>query len=150
MSHARLKIAIATLCAVLALPPASAAQDFYAGKTVTIFSGHQPGSLYDTNARFVARHLPRFIPGNPAMIVRNMPGAGTLAASNHVANLAPKDGTALALIARGVAIEPLLGGQGIRFEPLTLELDRLEQPGGLRRRGARRYRRQDARRRQGA
>jgi hypothetical protein len=54
------------------------------------------------------------------MIVRNMPGAGTLAASNHVANLAPKDGTALALIARGVAIEPLLGGQGIRFEPLTL------------------------------
>ncbi len=120
MSHARLKIAIATLCAVLALPPASAAQDFYAGKTVTIFSGHQPGSLYDTNARFVARHLPRFIPGNPAMIVRNMPGAGTLAASNHVANLAPKDGTALALVARGVAIEPLLGGQGMRFEPLTL------------------------------
>jgi len=120
MSRVRLKVSIATLCAVLALPPASAAQDFYAGKTVTIFSGHQPGSLYDTNARFVARHLPRFIPGNPAMIVRNMPGAGTLAASNHVANVAPKDGTALALIARGVAIEPLLGGQGIRFEPLTL------------------------------
>ena len=63
---------------------------------------------------------PRFIPGNPAMIVRNMPGAGTLTASNHVANLAPKDGTALALIARGVAIEPLLGGQGVRFEPLKL------------------------------
>ena len=102
------------------VPSASGAQDFYAGKTVTIFSGHQPGSLYDTNARFMARHLPRFIPGNPAMIVRNMPGAGTLAASNHVANVAPKDGTALALVARGVAIEPLLGGQGIRVEPLKL------------------------------
>jgi hypothetical protein len=114
------KVAIAAFYAVLMVPSVSAAQDFYAGKTVTIYSGHQPGSLYDTNARFVARHLPRFIPGNPAMIVRNMPGAGTLAASNHVANLAPKDGTALALIARGVAIEPLLGGQGIRFDPLKL------------------------------
>ena len=49
-----------------------------------------------------------------------MPGAGTLAASNHVASLAPKDGTALALVARGVAIEPLIGGQGVRFEPLKL------------------------------
>ena len=91
---------------------------------MTIYSGHQPGSLYDTNARFVARHLPRFIPGNPTVIVRNMPGAGTLTASNHVANLAPKDGTALALIARGVAIEPLLGGQGVRFDPLEAPLDR--------------------------
>jgi tripartite-type tricarboxylate transporter receptor subunit TctC len=98
----------------------AAAQDFYAGKTVTIYSGHNPGSLYDTNARFVARHLPRFVPGNPTVIVRNMPGAGTLTASNHVANLAPKDGTALALVARGVAIEPLIGGPGVRFEPLAL------------------------------
>jgi Tripartite tricarboxylate transporter family receptor len=113
------KVAIAAFSTVL-LTSVSGAQDFYAGKTVTIYSGHQPGSLYDTNARFVARHLPRFVPGNPAMIVRNMPGAGTLSASNHVANVAPKDGTALALIARGVAIEPLLGGQGIRFEPLKL------------------------------
>jgi hypothetical protein len=115
-------IAIAATIAVglLLQPSMSAAQDFYAGKTITIFSGHQPGSLYDTNARFVARHLPRFVPGNPSMIVRNMPGAGTLAASNHVANVAPKDGTALALVARGVAIEPLLGGQGVRFDPLKL------------------------------
>lgn len=120
MLHARLKLAIVASLVVLALPSGAATQDLYAGKTVTIFSGHNPGSLYDTNARFVARHLPRFIPGTPAMIVRNMPGAGTLTASNHVANLAPKDGTALALIARGVAIEPLLGGPGIRFEPVKL------------------------------
>ena len=109
----------AVLAAVLAVQPAPA-QDFYADKTVTIYSGHQAGSLYDTNARFVARHLPRFLPGKPTMIVRNMPGAGTLTASNHVANAAPKDGTTLALVARGVAIEPLLGGQGVRFDPLKL------------------------------
>ena len=123
---------IVAALAVVIVQSTAAAEDFYAGKTVTIYSGHQPGSLYDTNARFVARHLPRFIPGNPTVIVRNMPGAGTLTASNHVANLAPKDGTALALIARGVAIEPLIGGQGVRFEPLGASLDRLDQPGGLR------------------
>jgi tripartite-type tricarboxylate transporter receptor subunit TctC len=104
----------------LALSFPAAADDFYAGKTLTIYVGHQPGSLYDTNARFVARNLPRFLPGNPNVIVRNMPGAATLNAANHAANLAPKDGTALALIARGVAMEPLLGGQGVRFDPLKL------------------------------
>ena len=87
---------------------------------MTLVVGYQAGSLYDTNARFVARHLARFIPGNPTVIVRNMPGAGTLMAANNVANLAPKDGTTIALIARGMSIEPLLGGQGVRFEPLAL------------------------------
>jgi tripartite-type tricarboxylate transporter receptor subunit TctC len=120
MLPARFKLAIVAAAAVAVVQSTAAAEEFYAGKTVTIYSGHQPGSLYDTNARFVARHLPRFIPGNPTVIVRNMPGAGTLTASNHVANLAPKDGTALALIARGVAIEPLIGGQGVRFEPRAL------------------------------
>ena len=109
----------ALLAMVLALQPASA-QDFYAGKTITIYSGHAPGSLYDTSARFIARHWPRFIPGHPNVLVRNMPGAGSLNASNHVANVVLKDGTALALPARGVAIEPLLGGAGVRFDPLTL------------------------------
>ena len=120
MLPVRFNLLIAAAVAVAIVPSTAAAEDFYAGKTVTIYSGHQPGSLYDTNARFVARHLPRFIPGNPTVIVRNMPGAGTITASNHVANVAPKDGTALALIARGVAIEPLIGGQGIRFEPRAL------------------------------
>ncbi len=120
MLRGKLKVSIAAFGAVLVLQTAAVADEFYAGKTVTIFSGHQPGSLYDTNARFVARHLPRFIPGHPTVIVRNMPGAGTLSAANHVANVAPKDGTTLALIARGVALEPLLGGAGVRFEPLKL------------------------------
>src|SRR5262245_64813253 len=110
----------AALFAACLLSSSASAQDFFAGKTVTLVVGYQAGSLYDANARFVARHLARFIPGNPTVIVRNMPGAGTLTAANNVANLAPKDGTSIALIARGMSIEPLLGGQGVRFEPLAL------------------------------
>jgi tripartite-type tricarboxylate transporter receptor subunit TctC len=116
--HTRLMPGLILGAMVAAMP--AVAQEFYADKTITIYSGHAPGSLYDTNARFVARHLGRLLPGKPNVLVRNMPGAGTLTASNHVANVAPKDGTALMLPARGVAIELLLGGQGVRFEPLKL------------------------------
>ncbi len=112
--------AIAAVAVTVCLQPSAHAQDFFAGKTVTLIVGYQAGSLYDANARFVARHLARFIPGNPTVIVRNMPGAGTLTAANNVANLAPKDGTTIGLSARGMSIEPLLGGQGVRFEPLAL------------------------------
>ena len=101
----------AVLIAACLQAPSASAQDFFAGKTVTLVVGYQAGSLYDANARFVARHLARFIPGNPTVIVRNMPGAGTLTAANNVANLAPKDGTTIALIARGMSIEPLLGAR---------------------------------------
>lgn len=92
----------------------------FAGKTVTLVVGYGAGSGYDINARFVARHLARHIPGQPTVLVRNMPGAGSLNAANHVANLAPRDGTMLGIVARGMAIEPLLGGQGVRFEPVKL------------------------------
>lgn len=108
-------LAAAALCV-----QAAGAAEFFAGKTLTLVVGYQAGSLYDTNARFVARHLARFIPGSPTVIVRNMPGAGTLNAANHVATVAPRDGTTIGLIARGMAIEPLLGGQGVRFDPLAL------------------------------
>ncbi|MGH6771320.1 MAG: Bug family tripartite tricarboxylate transporter substrate binding protein [Xanthobacteraceae bacterium] len=105
----------------LALPAAPAtAADFYADKTITLICGYGSGSGYDVNARFVARHIARHIPGNPTVIVRNMPGAGSLNAANHIANSAPKDGTTLGIVARGMSIEPLLGGKGVRFDPLKL------------------------------
>jgi tripartite-type tricarboxylate transporter receptor subunit TctC len=97
------------------------AQDYFAGKTMTIVVGYgQGGSGYDVNGRFVARHLSRFLPGTPTIIVQNMLGAGTLTAANHVANVAPKDGTTLALVARGMGIEQLMGGQNVRFDPLKI------------------------------
>lgn len=109
-------------CAVSAAPCACAnAQDFFAGKTMTIVVGYgQGGSGYDVNGRFVARHLPRFLPGAPTIIVQNMLGAGTLTAANHVANVAPKDGTTMALVARGMGIEQLMGGPNVRFDPLKI------------------------------
>jgi len=102
------------------LSPTASADEFFAGKTITIVAGYGAGSGYDINARFVARHIARHIPGKPTVIVRNMPGAGSQNAGNHVANLAPKDGTTLGVVARGLAIEPLMGGQGVHLDPVKL------------------------------
>lgn len=113
-------------CAVAALSliaggAGAQAQDFFAGKTMTIVVGYgQGGSGYDVNGRLVARHLSRFLPGSPTIIVQNMLGAGTLTAANHVANVAPKDGTTMALVARGMGIEQLMGGPNVRFDPLKI------------------------------
>ena len=93
------------------------AQDFYAGKTITVVAGYASGSTYDANARWIARHMKRFIPGDPNMIVQNMPGAGTLLAANHIENIAAKDGTFMVQVARGMALEPMFGGQGVRYDP---------------------------------
>lgn len=97
------------------------AQDFYAGKTLTIICWSGAGSLYDTNARFVGRHLTRLLPGKPDVVVRNLPGGGGVIATNHIANTAPKDGTTIGIVARGMGIEPLLGGEAARFDPLKLK-----------------------------
>src|SRR5438874_1777073 len=67
----------------------------FAGKTITMIVGFGAGGGYDTYTRLVARHLGRHIPGNPNVIVENMPGAGSLTAANHLYNVAPKDGTVI-------------------------------------------------------
>jgi tripartite-type tricarboxylate transporter receptor subunit TctC len=94
---------------------------FYADKTITIVCWSGAGSLYDVNARFLGRHFTRMLPGNPQVIVRNMTGGGGVTATNHLAQAAPKDGTTLAMTARGMGIEPLLGGEQTRFDPRTLQ-----------------------------
>lgn len=85
------------LAACHAMP--AAAQDaaaFYKGRTISILLGTEPGGPYDTYARLFARHLPRYVPGEPAIIVNHMPGAGGEAAATNVAKIAPKDGTVIA------------------------------------------------------
>lgn len=104
-----------SLTAFFAAP--ASAQTFYAGKTITIYAGYASGSTYDAHARWLGRHIKRLIPGDPTVIVQNMPGAGTMTAANHVYNIAAKDGTVIAQVARGMAIEPLMGGQGVRYDP---------------------------------
>jgi len=97
-----------------ALP--AAAEDFYAGRQINFIVGAGVGGGYDHQARLVARHLGRHIPGNPAIIVQNMPAAGSIAATNYIFSTAPKDGTTIALIQRGMLLAKLTYPSGVRFE----------------------------------
>lgn len=92
-------------------------EDFFRGKTISVLIGFGPGGANDVWARLLARHMPRFIPGEPNMVPQNMPGAGTLKLMNHLYGVAAKDGTVFGLINRGVPLEPLLGGSNIAFDP---------------------------------
>jgi tripartite-type tricarboxylate transporter receptor subunit TctC len=104
-----------TLLAQLALGmlPASA-EDFYAGKQITLIVGAGPGGGYDLQARVAARHLGKHIPGHPAIVVQNMPAR--IAAANHMFITAPKDGTMIALLQRGILLARLIYPSGVRFE----------------------------------
>lgn len=90
---------------------------FYKGKTITIFVGYKPGGGYDHSARILARHYGRHIPGQPNIIIKNMPGAGTVVAANYVNNTAPKDGTVIGLYADLLTLAPMLNTKGIKFHP---------------------------------
>ena len=74
------------------------------------------GGGYDTYARVLARHMGRHIPGNPAIVVQNAPGAGSMRAANTIYNVAPKDGTTFGMFGRGIALEPLIGTSPAQFE----------------------------------
>jgi tripartite-type tricarboxylate transporter receptor subunit TctC len=87
----------------------AAAEDFYNGKDITLYVGSPAGGPYDAYARLVARHLGDNIPGRPNVVVQNMPGASGRRLMGFMANLAPKDGTAIAAPQRAVAFDPLLG-----------------------------------------
>lgn len=113
--------AMAAFTAALLFGPTQAhAQDaaaFYKGKTISIVVGYKPGGGYDQSARILARHFGAHIPGSPAVIVRNMPGAGTVVAANYVTNTAPKDGSVIGLYADLLPLAPLLQVKGIKFHP---------------------------------
>ena len=104
----------------LAVPSAHSDEvaDFYKGKQVNVIVGFGPGGGYDIYARLLARHFGRFIPGNPNVIVQNMPGAGSLRAVNYLYNIAPKDGTTIGLFSRNMPLIGLLGGNAnAQFNP---------------------------------
>jgi tripartite-type tricarboxylate transporter receptor subunit TctC len=111
------KLCIALISIWLAIEQACAA-DFYAGKTVELTVGADAGGGYDIYARTLARHMSRHIPGQPTIVVRNMPGAGSGRAAGYIASIAPKDGTALAAIMPGAVMDPLLAERGgALFDP---------------------------------
>ena len=90
--------------------------DFYKGKTMEMIVPTSPGGDYDLRARLVSRHLGRLIPGNPTIIVKNMPGGLGVAASNYIYNIAPKDGTSLQIIFQNMPILQAVKQPGVQFD----------------------------------
>jgi tripartite-type tricarboxylate transporter receptor subunit TctC len=112
-------MAVAIVAALLAIAPARAddVADFYRGKTVTLTVSAGAGGGYDTLARTVARFLGPHLPGQPIIVVRNMAGAGGLAAANFLYDKAEKDGTHIGLVQNNAAFEPLFGAKGAPYDP---------------------------------
>ncbi len=98
---------------------ANDAGGFYKGKTIQLIVGYGPGGGYDVYARLLAKHIPRYIPGQPAIVVQNMPGAGSLVATNYLYRIAPKDGSVFGTFARNMPLVGLIGSkQNVQFDPL--------------------------------
>jgi len=113
---AAMVLAIAAF-AILSAPSALAqTSPSLAGRTVQVIVGFGPGGGFDIWGRLVARHIGRHLPGNPTVVVQNMPGAGGFIAANNIYNVAAKDGTAMALVASSTPLGPIFGAAGARFD----------------------------------
>ena len=119
----RLGAALLLAAAIFATSFATTAQadevaEFYKGKRVNLVVSYGPGGGYDVYARVLARHMSRHIPGNPSIVVQNMPGAGSLRGANWLYNVAPRDGTTFGTFARNMAMLGLVKtGQKVQFDP---------------------------------
>jgi tripartite-type tricarboxylate transporter receptor subunit TctC len=122
MKRFTLQLALAALVTgLLALPRLTGvahaqAEPFYKGKTIRIIVGLSSGGGYDRAARLVARHWPKYIPGNPSMIVQNMPGAGSVTAANYVYNVAKPDGLTVLAPHNNVYLSQLSGQKEVQFD----------------------------------
>ncbi len=117
----RLRIKIALAAALVCASAASASaqpveQQIFAGKTVTIYVGYTAGGSYDLYGRLIARHLGRHLAGRPAVVVQNMPGAGSLKAANYLYEVAPRDGTALGVVVESTALEQALANPAAQYD----------------------------------
>jgi tripartite-type tricarboxylate transporter receptor subunit TctC len=110
--------ALTMLIGIVALGAAfaDAVGDFYKGRAIDLYIGYSVGGAYDLYARVIGRHLGAHIPGNPTLVPKNLEGAGSLRLANYLYRVAPKDGSALGTIGRGIAFDPLLIGQGDAFD----------------------------------
>jgi tripartite-type tricarboxylate transporter receptor subunit TctC len=121
MTNGALRILATALSLALVTAATAAAQpveQFYKGRTVTMLVGVSPGGINDISARLVAKHLGRFIPGNPAIVVQNNPGGGGIINANKLYNTAPKDGTVLAKVERAVPQLAVEHDPNVQFDPL--------------------------------
>ncbi|MFN4281186.1 MAG: Bug family tripartite tricarboxylate transporter substrate binding protein [Alphaproteobacteria bacterium] len=122
---ASLSLAVFATAAATALASsnvrADAVADFYKGKDITLIVSSSAGGGYDLYARLIARAMPKHVPGNPGIVVQNMPGAGGVTAANNLYNIAAKDGTAIGALQNTVPFEPILGNKAAQFDPLKFE-----------------------------
>ncbi len=111
-------VALVALGGVLVSQPAAAepAADMFKGRKVSIYVSTGPGGGYDAYGRMLARHLGRHLPGNPTVVVENMPGAGGRNVMNFLYNVAPKDGTAIATVQHTTVYDDLFGEAGVRYD----------------------------------
>ena len=93
-----------------------AQEPYFRGKTISIICFSGPGGPYDTYSRLLARHLGKHLSGQPSVIVKNMPGAGGITAVRHIADVAPRDGTAIGSLSRTLIYEPLLGSNPAKID----------------------------------
>ena len=116
-AYARARLACALVAASLAPVGYARAQDDFRGKTITIVASFEAGGPYDFYSRLIARHLGAHLPGAPAVVVQNMPGAGGLRGANYLYNVAARDGTALGIVSQTVAVGQVLGTTpGIQYD----------------------------------
>jgi tripartite-type tricarboxylate transporter receptor subunit TctC len=117
---ARALVLIAACLAANTAPAQDVVEAFYRGKAVTIVVGSAVGGGFDAYARLMSRHLARFIPGNPTVIVQNIPGAGSNKAASYVALQAPKDGTVIGAVQAIAVTQPLVSDQPLPHDPSKL------------------------------
>lgn len=116
-SVAAARWAVVAAALALALAPAARAQPVdFGGKTIRVYIGTSPGGGYDTYGRLVARHIGRKLPGNPAVVPQNMPGAASLTLTNFLFNQAPRDGTAMAIINQAMPTEQYMLDSNINYD----------------------------------
>jgi tripartite-type tricarboxylate transporter receptor subunit TctC len=107
----------AALSAIAGGVSAAVAQDgLFARKNITLTVGYAPGGSYDLYARLAGRFLGRHLPGQPSVVVQNMPGAGSLQAANYLFKVAPKDGTAIGVVAETLPMEQALRNPGVQYD----------------------------------
>jgi tripartite-type tricarboxylate transporter receptor subunit TctC len=99
---------------------ADSVEDFYKANPVNIIVGSGAGGGYDTYTRVLAHTMPKYIPGNPKVVVQNMPGASGIKALNHIYAVAPHDGTVFSAAANTMPLDPLFGGPASKFDPFKL------------------------------
>ena len=114
----RVLIVLALLAGFCTRADAESVAEFYKGKTIRVIVGQPSGDIYDTWARLIVRHMRGQIPGNPNMIVENMPGGGTLIAANFIYNRAPQDGTTLGSVSRNIPHYAFTKRPNVQFDPL--------------------------------